>query len=234
MRIKKITAVLLAFVLLFSGIPVTAVQADEPKESQELKNDMTIESTDSFGNMVADMMTGEVQEQEENDGCNIFSIEVNGTKASVVFETNQYASLIVGIYAENGNQLLASGTVDVEPGDTEVEIEIETDQMPQYFYLRGFLVNYETYEPYCAAYESPNYTQEMQEFLSKTTADFEGQEILNFDDDENRDVLVQISQSDPTENFTECNKYVVFSRNDQKELLKEKKIKFRKKIKNVF
>lgn len=56
----------------------------------------------------------------------------------------------------------------------------------------------------------------------------------NFDDDENRDVLVQISQSDPTENFIECNKYVVFSRNDQKELLKEKKIKFRKKIKNVF
>lgn len=190
MRIKKITAVLLAFVLLFSGIPVTAVQADEPKESQELKNDMTIESTDSFGNMVADMMTGEVQEQEENDGCNIFSIEVNGTKASVVFETNQYASLIVGIYAENGNQLLASGTVDVEPGDTEVEIEIETDQMPQYFYLRGFLVNYETYEPYCAAYESPNYTQEMQEFLSKTTADFEGQEILNFDDDETNNFAV--------------------------------------------
>lgn len=56
----------------------------------------------------------------------------------------------------------------------------------------------------------------------------------NFDDDENRDVLVQISQSDPTENFIECNKYVVFSRNDQKELLREKKIKFRKKIKNVF
>lgn len=190
MTIRRITAVMLSFIMILAGIPAFPVQADEPEDRQEVQTEMSVETTDSFGNMVADMMTGEVQEQEENDGCNIFSIEVDRTKASVVFETNQYATLIVGIYAESGNQLLASGTVDVEPGDTEMEVEIETDQMPQYFYLRGFLVDYETYEPYCTAYESPNYTQEMQEFLSKTTADFEGQEILNFDDDETNNFAV--------------------------------------------
>lgn len=57
----------------------------------------------------------------------------------------------------------------------------------------------------------------------------------NFDDDdENRDVLVKISQSDPTENYIECNKYIVFSRANTDNLLKERKIKFRKKIKNRF
>lgn len=56
----------------------------------------------------------------------------------------------------------------------------------------------------------------------------------NFDDDENRDVLVKISQSDPTENYIECNRYIVFSKNNKDELLKEKKMKFRKKIKNKF
>lgn len=183
MRIKKITAVLLAFVLLFSGIPVTAVQADEPGENQELKTDMAVESEDSFGNMVADMMTGEIEEQEENDGCNIFSVEVEGNTAIVEFETNRYASLIIAVYDDKGLQMLASGNTDVNPGDTEVEIQIDTDSMPEYFYLRGFLVDYETCQPCCTVYESPNYTREMQEFLAMTTEDFAGREILNFDDD---------------------------------------------------
>lgn len=56
----------------------------------------------------------------------------------------------------------------------------------------------------------------------------------NFDDDKNRDVLVRISQADPTDNYIECNKYIVFSRDSVNELLKEKKVEFRKKIKNKF
>lgn len=56
----------------------------------------------------------------------------------------------------------------------------------------------------------------------------------NFDDDEDRDVLIKIAQSDPTDKYIECNKYIVFSRSSHNELLKEKKIKFRKKIKNKF
>lgn len=190
MRKNRITAVLLTLALLFTSIPVTAVQAEETMSSQENTVDVTAEATDSFGEMLEETVNGEIEEQEENNGCNIFSVEVEGNKASAEFETDRYATLVIGIYDESGEQMLASGNVEVDPGDTEAEVAIETDTMPEYFYLRGFLVDYETLEPCCTVYESPNYTQEMQEFLAMTTDDFAGREILNFDDDKTNNFAV--------------------------------------------
>ena len=190
MRKNRITAVLLTLVLLFTSIPVTAVQAEETMSSQKNTVDVTAEATDSFGEMLAETVNGEIEEQEENSGCNIFSVEVEGNIASAEFETDRYATLVIGIYDESGDQMLASGNVEVDPGDTEAEVAIETDAMPEYFYLRGFLVDYETLEPCCTVYESPNYTQEMQEFLAMTTDDFAGREVLNFDDDKTNNFAV--------------------------------------------
>lgn len=180
---KRIAACILTAVLL-TGSLGTSVQAEEDNgQTENIAADVEVTAEDSFGAMTADFLDGEIEKQEENDGCNIFSIEMDGTEARVEFETNQYASLIVVVYDESGVEMLTSGNADVVPGDEETVVEIETDQMPEYFYLRGVLVDYETFEPYCTAYETPMYTQEMQEFLSKTTRDFDGQEILNFDRD---------------------------------------------------
>lgn len=187
---KRITAALLTAALLLSsmGMPV---QAEENEgESGEINTDVGVTARDSFGAMTTDLIDGEIAEQEENDGCNIFSIEVTGTQAEVEFETNQYASLIVAVYNEAGDRMIASGNLDVAPGEEEAIVEIETEDLPEYFYLRGFLVDYETLEPICTSYESPNYTKEMQEFLAKTTDDFSEQEILNFDDDKTNNFAV--------------------------------------------
>lgn len=186
---KRIIASILIVVLLTAslGIPV---QAEENNEQENIEANVKVMSEDSFGEMTADLLEGEIEEQEENDGCNIFSIEVNGNQADVEFETNQYASLIIAVYDESGDKLIASGDLDVEPGDEEAVVKIETDVMPEYFYLRGFMADYETLEPVCTSYESPNYTKEMQEFLAKTTDDFKGEKILNFDDDKSNNFAV--------------------------------------------
>ena len=188
---KRITAALLTAALVLTSMSFTA-QAEESGEQTEnnITTEVEVTAGDSFGTMTADLIDGEIAEQEENDGCNIFSIEVNGNQADVEFETNQYATLIVAVYDEAGEKLIASGDLDVEPGDEEAAVEIETEDMPEYFYLRGFLADYETLEPVCTAYESPNYTKEMQEFLAKTTDDFAGQEILNFDNDKTNNFAV--------------------------------------------
>lgn len=205
MRKNRITAVLLTLVLLFTSIPVTAVQAEETMSSQKNTVDVTAEATDSFGEMLAETVNGEIEEQEENSGCNIFSVEVEGNIASAEFETDRYATLVIGIYDESGDQMLASGNVEVDPGDTEAEVAIETDAMPEYFYLRGFLVDYETLEPCCTVYESPNYTQEMQEFLAMTTDDFAGREVLNFDDDKTNNFAVYNENTIVVEETEEIN-----------------------------
>ncbi|MBQ8188513.1 MAG: DUF4214 domain-containing protein, partial [Lachnospiraceae bacterium] len=115
---------------------------------------------------------------------NVFSIEMTGREAYVELEAVEDCILLVAIYDEAGEQLIASGSLDIVAGDEAAitEIDIAEAEMPQYFYLRGYLVEKESYRPLCTVYESPNYTQEMQEFFAKTTNDFEEDRVLNLDE----------------------------------------------------
>ena len=177
----------LSLLILCSSLqlPVDAKEMDASgkQDTTNMESEISVQGTDSFGNMVAEAIDNKVEQQEENEGCNIFEITMSGIEAEVDFETNKDASLVVGIYDEAGIKMVASGHAEVTTDEKTVKINIEDGQLPDYYYVKGFLVDPETYEPYCTAYETPNYTREMQEFFSKTTEDFAGHEILNLDDD---------------------------------------------------
>ena len=187
MRKKRILPFLLSLLILCSSLqlPVDAKEMDASgkQDTTNMESEISVQGTDSFGNMVAEAIDNKVEQQEENEGCNIFEITMSGIEAEVDFETNKDASLVVGIYDEAGIKMVASGHAEVTTDEKTVKINIEDGQLPDYYYVKGFLVDPETYEPYCTAYETPNYTKEMQEFFSKTTEDFAGHEILNLDDD---------------------------------------------------
>ena len=187
MRKKRILPFLLSLLILCSSLqlPVDAKEMDASgkQDTTNMESEISVQGTDSFGNMVAEAIDNKVEQQEENEGCNIFEITMSGIEAEVDFETNKDASLVVGIYDEAGIKMVASGHAEVTTDEKTVKINIEDGQLPDYYYVKGFLVDPETYEPYCTAYETPNYTREMQEFFSKTTEDFAGHEILNLDDD---------------------------------------------------
>ncbi len=72
--------------------------------------------------------------------------------------------------------------VDVEKTAKDAVVTLETQEMPQYFLVKAFLVD-ETMAPLCSVYQSELYTKEMQEFLTKTTDDFEQNNVLNLDED---------------------------------------------------
>lgn len=187
MRKKRVLPFLLSLLILCSSLqlPVNAKEMDASgkQDTNNMESEISVQGTDSFGNMVAEAIDNKVEQQEENEGCNIFEITMSGTEAEVDFETNKDASLVVGIYDEAGIKMVASGHAEVTTDEKTVKINIENGQLPDYYYVKGFLVDPETFEPYCTAYETPNYTKEMQEFFSKTTEDFAGHEILNLDDD---------------------------------------------------
>ena len=148
-----------------------------------LENEISVEGENGFGSLMADVFMEEITEQQENSGYNVFAIEIDGNAAKVSYESLENATLVVGIYDEVGGQMLASGATEVSPEETTTVVEIETESMPQYFYVRGFLVETATYRPLCTVYESPMYTKEMQDFLAKTTADFDADKVLNLDED---------------------------------------------------
>lgn len=184
---RKILSILLVFSVVMGLFPSTikadaSVSAAGSKNAAKLNTDGTrLEASSDIGKMVADKLDEKAENEKANDGHNIFSVEMNGVKANVSFETLSNAQLVVAIYNEAGDSMLAIGNADVSAGETSAEVTIDTTDMPQYFYLRAFLIDPVNGRPLCSKFETPNYTQEMQEFFSKKQSDFDQDKVLSLD-----------------------------------------------------
>jgi len=237
---KQKIAVIMAIILMFSiFLPPEAAQAitsgeknivSEIYNTEDTQNGVSIEGKNTFGNLVGKELTEKALEQTDNEGNNIFSVEMDEQMANVSFETTEDASIVICIYNEDGTEMLSSATKDVSAGETEIEVIIE-ESLPQYFYLRGFLIDSETLRPLCTSYETPNYTKEMQEFLAKTTDDFEQEKVLNLDEDKTNNFAVYSDETKIIKQIENANqvveadyendKYVINNANEDITSLKE-------------
>lgn len=161
-------------------------------QNVEMENGMDVEGTSSFGNLVAAELEGEAQAQEESNGFCIMEIEMEGTEAAVSLEAVEDCTLVVAVYDEAGETIKAVGSREIAAGETEVVVEgeIETEDMPDYFTLKGYLIDLKCLRSLCRVYESEFYTQEMQNFLKKTTDDFDENKVVNLDEDKTNNFLV--------------------------------------------
>ena len=219
MKLKRIITIFISAVTMLTCMPLDALaaQTQETESGQNglLESDLSVNGTNSFGNLLADELNTEYSEQQGNNSCNVFSAEVTDKTVAVEFETTTGGTLLAAIYDEAGEQMLASGSIEVTAEETEKEIAIEIDSMPQYFYLKVFLVDTLTLRPLCTAYESPNYTQEMQEFLAKTVDDFAPERVLNLDEDKTNNFAVYGENTVTAESSEDVNKIVSADENTE-------------------
>ena len=78
------TGMAMAFTML-AAVPSSAEQATLSQgNSAQISNDeLNIEGTNSFGRMLASALDEKADEQNEGNGCNVFSVDVTGNTASV-------------------------------------------------------------------------------------------------------------------------------------------------------
>ncbi|SFD32563.1 dockerin type I domain-containing protein [Ruminococcus albus] len=195
MLLKRILSATTSLTMMFAMVnivPATAQQVSSPQVSstQISSDELNIDGTNSFGRMVASVLDEKKDEQNEGNGCNIFSVEINGNIATVDYQTKEDCTLIVGIYSEDGKEMIATGTTEVKEDSELAEITLDTETMPEYFFIKAFLVDSTVFSPLSTVYESPMYTKEMQEFLTKTTDDFEADRVLNLDNDKRTNFAV--------------------------------------------
>lgn len=124
----------------------------------------------AIGKILSSSIAGDNRQEEPDTtnegraGCNIFSIYIKGRKAEASFETDVDAILIIAFYNEEGTQMLEFSRERVSAQQKEAVIEIkEGRDIPNYFYLRGVLLETDTMRPLCRTYESPIYTKGMKE-----------------------------------------------------------------------
>lgn len=187
---KSLSVILVVFVLAGSVFLMPAVSAETKSNADStapnagIKNsNVNVKGTNSFGNMLSDKIDGKTQEQEENNGNNIFAVEMNNNIATVEFETTEDAVIVVGIFDESGNNMLCSGKSEVTEEDKTAQVTVTSGEIPQYYVVKVFMTDSQSNKPLCESFESTMYTQEMQELLSKTTDDFDSEDVLNLDND---------------------------------------------------
>ncbi len=192
---KRAISLLLSLVMIVSVMVVTPINAGATQEqnnnySSKVNEDITMTGNNSLGTMLASEFEEDATEQEGESECGIYGIEMDGSIAYVDIQTFIDATLIVGIFDENTDEMYCSGMVNVGKDDTIVVVKIETDTLPQYYMVKAFLVDRESKTPLCKQYECDTYTTVMQEFLSKTTDDFAEEDVLNLDESEDNNFLV--------------------------------------------
>lgn len=151
--------------------------------------DASLEAQNSLGRLFKDIMS-ETEVETEQTGCGVYSVVMDGTKATASIQALEDCTLVVGIYEEDGIRLIATGTADVTAGDTDVTVSIEADTLPAYYHVKAFLVDNVSLRPCSKVYETDDYTRKMQEFFAKTTSDFTESQVLNLDADETNNFLV--------------------------------------------
>ena len=208
MKRNRFLSVILSIVMCVSVLvpclPVSAEENTAQQPAQSVDMNAEIQSSNSFGELLADSLTDAQKEQLNSTGTHIVSIEMDGDIAKVRYQARQNADLVIGIYDESGETLLGSGHAAVLPEEHDAEIPVEVSEWPEYYLVRGFLTEPVTLAPLSPVFECNLYTKEMTEFLTKTTADFDDTLVLNLDDNNSTNFAVykeNVIQLHPEEGF---------------------------------
>lgn len=189
--LKRAFCILLAVVLAVPGFGLESFAAEAGMDGAFAKTDgMSLTGSSSLGNLLTEKLEEEAEKQLENNGYNVFDTKIEDNVAVVSYEAKGDCTLIVAIYDETETQMYASGSIEVSSEETETQVQLETVNMPEYFIIKAYLVDTENMNPMCTVYENNMYTKEMQEFLEKTTEDFEEEKVVNLDSDITTNYLV--------------------------------------------
>lgn len=192
---KRIISAFLAVCLTVSVATISVGATDSGDAPlTTTTTDIDIAGTNSLGSMLADEYEEALSEQETG-GNTICEVTVENTVATVNLQVFTDLQLIVAVYDEAGQEMYCTGTKKVTSTDSLVQVPLNAETLPEYFMIKAYLLDPETNVPVCKQFECDTYTQAKQEFLAKTTADFEQEKVLNLDESNNNNFLVYNDQT---------------------------------------
>ena len=190
-QFKRILALCLTVVLLLGNF-APAVYAQETQGDASVQtDDITIEGTNGFGNLLSAEIVEAREEQAESyeGGYTVTDLVIEGNTATVTYDALGEANLIVALYSEDGIQLLTSANALVSAEETEATVTF-AGEMPEYFLASAYLVDTYDFSPLCEAYDTPMYTKDMQELLASTVNDYDADRVLQLTEDETTNFAV--------------------------------------------
>lgn len=192
--ISMLLAVSMSLSVMCSSFTVAAVDGNEAAQTEG----SVTENTEQPNNGIGGLFGNEINEKVAalSNDCGISTVEVNGNTATVKYWADRDCTVIVGIYADDGTKgthMVTFGTAQVKAAETEASVTI--GNLPQYFYLKAYLVDSESYRPLAAVYDNAYYTKVMDDFDNLTISDFiedgyDEDRIMNLDGSDSNNFMV--------------------------------------------
>lgn len=205
-KMKKLLALLIVMsivstsmgtaVFASSDLPAET-QSDQKTESEDnLQNNANIdvEGTDSVGDILALAISEENEKSQERQKSanSITGLYFSENNASVEYQTEEDAEIVVAVYDEQHSRMLASGNTDASKDVTVASVTI-TGDMPQYFVATAFLLDKESHEALCDSFTTEMYTKDIQDLKNSTTDNYD------------QDKVVQLEEGNKDSNFAVFN-----------------------------
>ena len=194
-KMKKLLALLIvtSIVSTSMGTAVFAssdlpaeTQSDQKTESEDnLQNNANIdvEGTDSVGDILALAISEENEKSEERQKSanSITGLDFSENNASVEYQTEEDAEIVVAVYDEQHSRMLASGNTDASKDGTVASVTI-TGDMPQYFVATAFLLDKESHEALCDSFTTEMYTKDIQDLKNSTTDNYDQDKVVQLEE----------------------------------------------------
>ena len=194
-KMKKLLALLIVIsivstsmgtaVFASSDLPAET-QSDQKTESEDnLQNNANIdvEGTDSVGDILALAISEENEKSEERQKSanSITGLDFSENNASVEYQTEEDAEIVVAVYDEQHSRMLASGNTDASKDGTVASVTI-TGDMPQYFVATAFLLDKESHEALCDSFTTEMYTKDIQDLKNSTTDNYDQDKVVQLEE----------------------------------------------------
>ena len=213
--VKRIFAILLAVVMLLSVAPMSVFAKENVTDgtAEGVMSDVNLKATNSVGELVTKALEKNGLDAESEYG--VTGLDFDGKTATVTGFAKENCALIVAIYDENSNRMLASGIGEFSEDEQTASVEISTTQMPEYFVAYAFLLD-ENGSALCDKFTSREHTHDFEEFYEKTVDDFDKDKVINLDENRESNFVVLTEGAETVDAQNGKNKLV--SVDDEKDI----------------
>ncbi len=211
--VKRILAILLTAVMLISVVPMSVFAKGNMTDgtAEGVMSDVNLKATNSVGQLVTKALEENGLDTESEYG--VTGIDFDGKTATVTGFAKENCALIVAIYDEDTNRMLASGIGEFSEDEQTASVEISTTQMPEYFVAYAFLLD-ENGSALCNKFTSREHTHDFEEFYEKTVDDFDKDKVINLDESKDNNFVVLTEGAETVDALSGKNKLV--SSDDEK------------------
>lgn len=205
--VKRILAVLLTAVMLLSVAPMSVFAKENMTDgtAEGVMSDVNLKATNSVGELVTKALEKNGLDAESEYG--VTGIDFDGKTATVTGFAKENCALIVAIYDEDTNRMLASGIGEFAEDKQTASVEISTTQMPEYYIAHAFLLD-ENGSALCDKFTSREHTHDFEEFYEKTVDDFDKDKVINLDEKKESNFVVLTEGSETVDAQNGKNKLV--------------------------